>query len=448
MLDYALSYAAAGWPVFPCHGITTTGACTCGKSNCPNTAKHPRTRNGLKAATTDPEMVRRWWTTWPDANIGHRPPKSSVIVDADDKPGKPGAATLASLIAFNGPLPNTVTATTGSGGRHYFFKCDKPLPNAVDLLPGIDIRSCDGYVILPLSNHKSGRPYAWAPGCDPASLPIANMPEWLYNALTQNGTGERKVPLEVPGEIPDGERNYTLFHEACRLRELGHTENEIRGLLIVMNEERCTPPLDGAELEIIIGSASKYPIGKMPATAQQDFAGIIENRPTIKTLCASDVEVRDVVWMWHDVFVRGALNSIQGIAGIGKTFLLCAVAASTSNGGCVQSVTGGMEKLPQRTVLYLSGDDDPRTTIVPRLNGFNADLDKIHFAPPDILPPIGSPEFAQLFDAVKPSLAIVDTLQHFLPTRTDLNSATRNWPNAYSGGRPIYCRSYGNNRSC
>ena len=46
------------------------------------------------------------------------------------------------------------------------------------------------------------------------------------------------------------------------------------------------------------------------------------------TLCAADVAVRDVEWLWHHVFVRGGLNSIQGIAGIGKTFLLCAVVAA------------------------------------------------------------------------------------------------------------------------
>jgi len=33
MIDHALAYAA-GLPVFPCHSITATGACTCGKNCC------------------------------------------------------------------------------------------------------------------------------------------------------------------------------------------------------------------------------------------------------------------------------------------------------------------------------------------------------------------------------------------------------------------------------
>jgi hypothetical protein len=99
------------------------------------------------------------------------------------------------------------------------------------------------------------------------------------------------------------------------------------------------------------------------------------------------------------------------------------VVAAVSNGGDVQGVCGDMEALPSGKVLYLSGDDDISTTIVPRLMTFHADLKNIHFAPDGILPPIGGAEFAQLFEMVKPSLCIVDTLQHFLPPRTDVNSA-------------------------
>ncbi|GHV32727.1 hypothetical protein FACS18949_04570 [Clostridia bacterium] len=414
-------YVAADWRVFPCHSITANGVCTCGDVNCNSPGKHPRIKGGLLKATTDPETIRNWWTAYPDANIGHRPPEGVVVIDIDKKSG--GLETYAALIAEHGQLPATVTAKTGGGGLHLYFRTDKPLPNAVNALPGIDIRTHAGYVLLPPSLHKSGKQYEWSPFCDPSSMTIAPLPEWFYTVLTQNGASERRIPLEVPDEIPDGERNNTLFREACRLREMGHTENEIRGLMVVMNEERCNPPLDADELEIIIGSASKYPIGQMPPTAAKDFAGLAIAKPALKTLCAADVEVKAVSWLWRDVFVQGALNSIQGIAGIGKTFLLCAVSAAVSNGGGVQSANGNTERLQCGKVLYLSGDDDPATTIVPRLNAFNANLDNIHFAPQDALPPIGSAELEQLFAAATPTLAIVDTLQHFLPAKTDLNSA-------------------------
>ena len=162
--------------------------------------------------------------------------------------------------------------------------------------------------------------------------------------------------------------------------------------------------------------------------ANSDKASITEkgkhhNKPNLTGLCAANVIIKPVTWLWKDIFVQAALNSIQGIAGIGKTFLLCAISAAVSSGGNVQSVNGNLEKLVQGNVLYLTGDDDISTTLVPRMNYFTADLNKIYFAPDNVLPCIGSPQLEFLFDMHKPSLAIIDTLQHFIPERTELNSA-------------------------
>src|SRR5262245_32630479 len=55
--DAALWYAVAfGWSVVPLHGVDAPG-CTCGKENCASPGKHPRTKNGLKDATTDPKTI-------------------------------------------------------------------------------------------------------------------------------------------------------------------------------------------------------------------------------------------------------------------------------------------------------------------------------------------------------------------------------------------------------
>ena len=59
MLDSALAYAGRGYPVFPLHGRTAEGACSCGKSDCASPCKHPRTSHGLKEATIDAATIRQ-----------------------------------------------------------------------------------------------------------------------------------------------------------------------------------------------------------------------------------------------------------------------------------------------------------------------------------------------------------------------------------------------------
>ena len=91
--------------------------------------KTPLTKNGFKDATTDPDIIRKWWNKHPSANIGLRPPQGVVIIDVD--PAHGGADTLAALIETLGPLPdNGPLAATGGGGWHYWLS----VPSGVHLV--------------------------------------------------------------------------------------------------------------------------------------------------------------------------------------------------------------------------------------------------------------------------------------------------------------------------
>ena len=52
VLTAALEYARQGIAVFPLHNPTADGSCSCRKADCGSLGKHPRTPNGVKAATT------------------------------------------------------------------------------------------------------------------------------------------------------------------------------------------------------------------------------------------------------------------------------------------------------------------------------------------------------------------------------------------------------------
>jgi putative DNA primase/helicase len=160
--DCALAYARCGLHVFPLHTLRN-GRCTCNRDCGKNAAKHPRVAGGFKAATTDPEQIKAFWSKWPDANIGIATGAVSgiVVLDID---GTQGIATLQTLIAEYGKLPRTPVVKTARGW-HIFFKLPQGIAIPCSAGGGLDIRSDGGYVVAPPSVHASGHVYRW---CDHA----------------------------------------------------------------------------------------------------------------------------------------------------------------------------------------------------------------------------------------------------------------------------------------
>lgn len=158
-LDAAMCYAGMGWAVIPLHGVRA-GACTCGRPDCGSEGKHPRTLNGVKDATTEPEAVGAWWRKWPDANVGIATGAASglLVVDVDER--HDGYASLSDIPA-DFQLPVTLEVRTGGGGSHYYYSCKTPSGCRTRVLTGIDIRGDGGYVVAPPSLHLAGGLYAW-----------------------------------------------------------------------------------------------------------------------------------------------------------------------------------------------------------------------------------------------------------------------------------------------
>lgn len=249
-LDCALRYADRGWAVFPCHEPTRTG-CSCRRPNCSSPAKHPRTARGLHDATTDPEVIARWWRRWPAANVAVRTGADSglVVIDVDPKHG--GFAAIAELQRGHGEFPPTPAARTGSGGRHYWFvHPGLPVPNSAGRLgPGIDVRGDGGYVIAPPSLHPSGS-YVWE-----AAPPLAELPAWVLDLARTTLRPRPATTAEVvvhdagpwaraalAGELgrvrgsAPGSRNNTLNRAAFALGQLvggGHlSDDQVRCALV------------------------------------------------------------------------------------------------------------------------------------------------------------------------------------------------------------------------
>lgn len=176
-LDAALIYASKGWPVFPLFYVLKNGACSCEWNKCQRIGKHPTTKNGLQEATTDEAKIRKWWTESPHANIALATGGDTELVVFDIDSGvdkKTGLAKVgpASWAAIEGTIPETLICSTGSGGKHFYFRSSSDIKNSQSkIAKDIDVRGSGGYVILPPSNHASGGRYEWENEFEPAPLP-------------------------------------------------------------------------------------------------------------------------------------------------------------------------------------------------------------------------------------------------------------------------------------
>jgi hypothetical protein len=87
----------------------------------------------------------------------------------------------------------------------------------------------------------------------------------------------------------------------------------------------------------------------------------------------TEIRARPVVWTWKHRLEAAALNLLAGDAGIGKSQILLAIAAAYSTGGDFPDRT----KAPLGRVVIVAAEDNPSTTIKPRLMALGADLGRI-----------------------------------------------------------------------
>lgn len=191
--DAALAYARRGWRVFPLFEPSTKG-CSCGKADCDRAAKHPRTKHGLKDATTDEKQILDWWSKWPSANVGIATGQGLLVIDIDVAAG--GTESMARLVEEHGRLPPTPVVQTGGGGWHYLLRAEDGLRNSQGKLGrGVDVRADGGYVVAAPSLHASGATYSWVKARSPDEVEVAEAPAWLVALL-------RPPPRALPSARP------------------------------------------------------------------------------------------------------------------------------------------------------------------------------------------------------------------------------------------------------
>jgi hypothetical protein len=195
-LDWALTYASAGYRALPIHTIRN-GACSCGGIGCTrgNHLVASLVPNGLSDATIDVQIITAWWSKMPEANIGLATGKQSNLVVLIV--GRPeGEARLTALERKFGSLPQTAVVKKGNG-RHLHFAYPRGATEIKSIARPrlkLEVRGDGGYVLAPPSIEEAGQVCEFVP-CDLNALP--ELPPWLVAFAN----------LKVPGDTDDSVPN-------------------------------------------------------------------------------------------------------------------------------------------------------------------------------------------------------------------------------------------------
>jgi Bifunctional DNA primase/polymerase, N-terminal len=191
-------------PIFPC-----------------DNDKRPFTVHGFKDASADPEVIRRWWTRWPDALIGVPTGTKFCVVDVDLQHRE------AQEWYGRASLPLTRTHVTRSGGRHILFQPHEKIGcTAGKIWPRVDTRGSGGYVIWwPAERHNvlHGDVLQPVPAWIIKKLnPEPSLPPARPRRTINSDQAQRKLDgiIRTIAHASPGERNHVTFWGACRMAEM------------------------------------------------------------------------------------------------------------------------------------------------------------------------------------------------------------------------------------
>jgi Bifunctional DNA primase/polymerase, N-terminal/AAA domain len=245
-MTLALAYAQAGVPAFP---VVLTW----------NDHKHtvdkvPLTEHGFKDASCDPREVRRMFNKTrrlqPDEayGVGLWPgPAGYVVLDVDTKNGARGDDELARLEDAHGALPDSLSATTVSGGAQIWLGKNGQHIGGADLAPDVEIRADNGYVMAPGVWCPWGE-WAWDGGIglvDGGKVDAA--PRWMLDQLAAAATATETVDAattevhadDLPSRVRQmlteeavpGKRSERIYAFVCVAIEEGMDDGAILGAL-------------------------------------------------------------------------------------------------------------------------------------------------------------------------------------------------------------------------
>lgn len=448
-LLYAQEYAGYGWRVLPIKPGT----------------KRPPMGQWQNHATTDPATIESWWThLYRDHGVGIATGGGLFVLDVDVSGDKVGDETLQDLEDAYGPLPETPTVVTGSGGRHYYFKAPAGMVIRNDagkrLGAGLDIRGEGGQVVAPPTLGTLQR-YEWE--LSPTETPVAPAPPWLLALLQPPAPAPPPTPAPAvdPGEsiaatynaetnwhglltadgwtltatLPDGECRWTrpgkderagisattghgggdylkVFTSSIPELEQDRAYSRFGYLAATAyggDRSQCARALRNAQAPTVPTITPWQPSAALPVT---EGATRIELAHLVDWGRFWDDDHSDEEWIAYPVIPTGRAISLYAPAKAGKSTVTLAISAAVATGRPVL----GKRTHPVAEVLYLDYEMTPadlQQRLLELGYGPDDDLSHLHYALLPSMPPLDTVEGAvallEVVDATGAQLVIVDT---------------------------------------
>lgn len=269
---------------------------------------------------------------------------------------------------------------------------------------------------LPVMNEKKGKQVKRCPqtyfGVDGAKLD-AKPPSW------------RPIPYHLPELLAARERGETLVFVAegepkvdqlrrwdlvatCNAEGAGKWDpsfaEELRGFRVVSlpdNDDEGRRHVDDVGRSLA-GAARSHQVLELPdlgpgedivdwvkrggtkekflelvETAARDWSPYFpEQRKTYELVWAKDVVPRGKEWIWKGHLLRGALELLTGIKGMGKSQVHCDTVGRLTTGAAMPD---GTPSVPPGNVIMVTAEDCLDDEVVPRLIAVKADLSRVAF---------------------------------------------------------------------
>lgn len=137
----------------------------------------------------------------------------------------------------------------------------------------------------------------------------------------------------------------------------------------------------------------------------------------------SEVQQRDISWLWYPYIPYGKITLLQGDPGEGKSSFVINLTAILTKGG---TLPDGTEVHTAKTVVYQCAEDSVEDTIKPRLVKAGADCAKVAFIREDEKGlTLNDDRLESVIKATDAKLLVLDPIQAFIPPDSDMHSATQ-----------------------